>query len=565
MATETQIQEYIQAVLYLLNQQINLTPPTSFALQVKNCRDIVNNDITGIISTIIEFIEDSLAEIKFSIETDNPKLTEIFNRWLSSINKNHSSYVPSGFTALIRQYTKEKFISGFPIVKYNFDSFNTLRLPMEIKLLDPTNIESKGKNENFKFDYRIGDVKLNKNVFLRKDGLWYEDYPTPFLIRKGVWANYQLKKKIKEETATVLKEIIWYLFLFKRGDPNNPRYKTPDFSKIGKDLKTVLQDAKNSTKYQKVPAYVGDLNTQAEHILPDLTKLLTTAIYEQIDKDLLAGMGMIDIIQGLSSTRKESILNPKPLMQTAINIILDIENLLYDLLREIIIQNTPIHKKYFAKLTKVRIVRTPIKAFWSLEFKQMVRSFYDRGLISRISALDSVGFDLETELKRKERELKEGLDEIFYPPVIQNVEGKGIDINDLEDIEDLSPDKKSIEKQNYNQSAKTLEKAPYKKISDLPDNMTTQLQHIFMIVVNNALQEGDSDAVAFKKAWGVIRKIAKKNKNGKWIKKSKKQLAKASVGNDLGKIFEEVAKIKQLEIAEKKSKLIDLFLKENKE
>ncbi len=95
--------------------------------------------------------------------------------------------------------------------------------------------------------------------------------------------------------------------------------------------------------------------------------------------------------------------------------------------------------------------------------------------------------------------------------------------------------------------------------------MTTQLQHIFMIVVNNALQEGDSDAVAFKKAWGVIRKIAKKNKNGKWIKKSKKQLVKASAGNDLGKIFEEAAKIKQLEIAEKKSKLIDLFLKENKE
>lgn len=69
--------------------------------------------------------------------------------------------------------------------------------------------------------------------------------------------------------------------------------------------------------------------------------------------------------------------------------------------------------------------------------------------------------------------------------------------------------------------------APYSKPSQLPDsvkkNMTTELQRVFMSIVNNALKNGDSEEVAFKKAWSVISKIAHKNSKGKWVRNKKQQ------------------------------------------
>jgi cation transport regulator len=61
---------------------------------------------------------------------------------------------------------------------------------------------------------------------------------------------------------------------------------------------------------------------------------------------------------------------------------------------------------------------------------------------------------------------------------------------------------------------------PYSKISELPDRvktLPTAAQKQFLKVVNSALDSGDSEERAFKKAWGVIKKNYKKE-GGKWVK-----------------------------------------------
>lgn len=964
--SQEQVELYVQAVYYLLNQNLSLTPPSGFSNQVRECRNIVDNDVSGLITTIIDFVGDAVGEIKWRIETDNENITKTFNKWLSSVNQNKNKYMPSGFRAFCKQYVRESFISSFIITKYKFGAFSNLRLPINLWIIDPYYVKSEGENNNLEFKYTIEDEEI-KNAFIRKEGAWYEDYPVPFLIKRGVWANYTIKKRLKDKSADVLKQLLWYLFLFKRGNPAVTGYKAPDFDTIGDNLKSVLQDAKDSTKHQSTPAYVGDKETYAEHILPDLTKVFTTGIYEQLDKDILAGMGLVDIVQSIGSsidenefvlvkinkkiiqvrvkdlkfliknkklevptfekgkciwknasiwshpykgkmyniisddgqyrvkttgnhslmiwdkeksdivkkradelkigdnililknfniknnkyqnlfyinsfgsnqnykkrkkisvkldedfayflgwwiaegscskyaihlsvgtdlneaekvlkigekifkkkgylypiknknlkyrtlyevrfnskgisdlfkevgntgalnkkvpqeifnspkpvqeaflrgllegdgyfykkrktwelttaseelaydvvtlgrmlnkiphinvrnrkiflkkgltnrkyyliyfakkegllssllpklkifrngyienikeynnklsllpkdwlikkinkinvynyngevydlevkdnetfvagtnilvhnTRREAILNPKPLVQKTTDIVLNIEALLYDIIKEIIIQNAKIHRKTIQELKKVRIIRTPLKAFWTQDFKEFVKSLYDRGLISYATVLESNGFDLETEVKRREKEAKDGLETILYPPVTFNREGAGIDIkddidgiDDIEKEEETTEDKKGIEKRNYLLS-KFLETAPYKKIEDLPDrvknNMSKTLQETFLIVVNKALIKYKDDTKAFKTAWSVIKKIAKKGKNGKWIKKSKQTLDKSNIDDTytVNDLFEEIMDVKKLEIANKKAKLIDHFLEENKE
>ena len=72
---------------------------------------------------------------------------------------------------------------------------------------------------------------------------------------------------------------------------------------------------------------------------------------------------------------------------------------------------------------------------------------------------------------------------------------------------------------------KDLVKAPYNKITDLPPsirkNLSPGLQRTFMSVFNRALRQYKDETKAFKTAWSVIKKIAKKDKNGKWVRKAR--------------------------------------------
>jgi len=536
MSVANQAQLYLQALLYYMNKNVTLTPPSSFEGKVQACQGMLNHDVTGLVSTIVDFAVDAVSEVKFTIETDNDKLTDILNGWLSSINVELKKYVATGFNSIVKDYVRESFTSGLMLTKYEMDEFDTLKLPMKLWVANSAKITSKNDDiKDLDFEYLLENEEIDGDFFLRKDCKMTQALPTPFLIKRGVWANYQLKKTIKENSNDILKELIWYLFIFKQGDPAKTKYKQPDYENIAGKLKKTIEEAKESTAERKTPSYVGDLDTQAEHILPDLQKIFTTVIYEEIDRDILAGLGLIDIVQGISSTRKESVLNPKPLVQKITSIIIDIEKLLLDLIREIVAQNRDIHPKYFSQLKNVRIVRTPLKAFWTQEFKDMIRSLYDRGLLSYKTTLESVDFDLETELKRKEKELSNGNAIIFYPPVIRNMEGEGdetpfeIKQQDLVDDEEVDDDKKGIEKENYYMSTK-LEQAPYQKPAQLPPNIRKALSpavarlfiKTFNAVYKTYIEDYDKDlaeTIARKTAWSAVKSKARKNKKGIWTLK----------------------------------------------
>lgn len=595
MALDDATKNFIQAYHWLSTTwDVNTDPPTDYNERVEECKKILDTDQSGLITTTIEFILNAISEVHFKIETDNDELTKILNQWLKTINLDLRKQIPTGFNNFQREFSREFITSSMPVVRYNLGTVKGLLLPTKLWVLDSENVTVKEdkKGQLGSFDYSINDKPIRGEYLVRKDGRWYDKYPVPFLIRRGVYNNYILKKKLKQESFKILKKIVWALFMLKKGDPQNPDlvYTQTDLDNILTNLQTLLQDNKDSEYPEKIPAYATSYDTQIEQFLPDLTKVFNESLYKQIDRDILAGLGLVEIMEGVSTTRREAILNPKPLVQYTVDIIIEIEKLIYDLLFEIIVLNKKQHKKYFSDLNSIRVIATPLKAFWTEEFKLYVRSFYDRGLISSQTSLESIGFDFQTELKRREKELRNGVDIILYPPIIQNLERDETALEflrqqEIDKEENITEDKESIEKENFT-ADKELEGAPYQTIKELPKNvknsMSVELQRIWMRVFNNAWKTyktyDDSlrETISIKTAWKVIRQIARKNKEGLWVRKKtrkggklqKVRLNRKNIERALDQTEKELIKeaidVQQLEISDKKLELLNHLLKKTK-
>ncbi|GAG68711.1 unnamed protein product, partial [marine sediment metagenome] len=107
-------------------------------------------------------------------------------------------------------------------------------------------------------------------------------------------------------------------------------------------------------------------------------------------------------------------------------------------------------------------------------------------------------------------------------------------------------------------------------------NLSPGLQRVFLRVFNQAYQTYKNDSRAFRIAWGVIKKIARQNKQGKWVRKAKAKITKAIIEKVLEKEQEEIfaeeekkvvgkaLKMKKLEVVKKQAELLDKLLGKNK-
>ena len=259
------------------------------------------------------------------------------------------------------------------------------------------------------------------------------------------------------------------------------------------------------------------------------------------------------------------------------------------------------HPKYAS--LKWKITSKPVTDFLTVEFLELMRGLSDRGLISNKTMSDLIGRDYELEKINRDKELENGDDILMYPKPIQNQEDKGIDLReDYTELEEQgkitcecpkcgnkiplpegkhckdircekcntpmrrlnrpgkgkeernkdNPDKKvlddrkpgSPEAQNFNQAKEMkLTGAPYTSVKELPSgiakNMNIGLQRTFMRVFNKAYKKYKSDEKAFKIAWSVIKKIAKKNDKGKWVRKKGMKLSKSKFEEAKEEVIEE--------------------------
>jgi len=587
-------------ILDLLNllQGSLITIPTDYRSQVIQVKNLMKNDESGLINSLLDFGISSAADVSFSVESNNEVLDSVFNNWLGDINSSLLGRIPIGIEALAKEYYRERWKgSSFLLLRTIWENVDGLKLPVKMWFVDGEDIDVE---DNSKYvilgneKYSLITDKLNEEylslpfnsrekIFVQKPyTAWGTLYPTPFLIQRGLYKNAMFLQTLMSKGEQVVAKALEYLMVVKKGTEALARENRSEFIYGDEDLKAVKKQlgllAEERGTTNGVPSYITNFDTDIEHIIPEYERILKPSLYSPIEKRILAGMGMLEIVD-IGSSRRESVFNPKPYIGELNSAANDFGTLIRDILLAIIIENKNTHPKYFSSKNSIQIRRSPIKAFMSEEYKTLLRSLYDRGTLSKQTFVELVGeINYKEERDRRIKETKLGDTKTFYPPVIQNLEQHpdDVDNNDNIDDEDLPEDKKGLESRNYNNAIKDkeLEKAPYNKLSDLPSNvldvMSKSLANIWMKVFNDAYSEGED--YARKVAWSVIKKIATKNSDGKWIKKKSKGSIEDLVTSAVKDLeyndttLDDVYKMKKIEFLDKKQELLSkLFSKENNE
>ncbi|GEM_PF-2076805 len=544
---------------HLINQlntfSVDIKVSNKYHEQMKQVNDLLNNDRTAIISPIMDFMIRA-ANVPIDFDATKTGMVELLNYWKENVNKDVNIDIPWGLRSVSEQYYRERWTSSFIVLRMIWEKYNGYLLPMKMWFLDGANVYATNKENRLDtVKYYIRKISENNlldntdttSVLIRKPyNQQYKLYPMPYLVKRGALDHALRKIKVIEHQNKMLVTSFPYQLLLKLGSPELTSKNIVPQPQDFKDIATKYED---ESKKDKSSAVVGayPYHFKIEELIPDFGKILDEKITKPIDQALLSAMGMIEL-KGFSSTREEAILNPKVLVEEVEDAVLDYKDLLQTVVKMIQEKNS---SKYNVN-DKAIVQPGVIKAFLTKDDKALIRSWYDRGLVGDKSGLENTtGLLFERQVKERDRERKEKLDLRMFPRVVQNLDNGQNDTSNnttpddkkkntpevvnyknatqiQEDVDKANQAMDELEDDLITELGEVIEKelgeyleAPYSKTSELPDsvknNMGNRLQKIFMQVVNNALKNGDSEEIAFKKAWATISKIAHQNKSGKWV------------------------------------------------
>lgn len=600
---------FVNFVMSLLLKKIVV--PSNYHDRVSCVKEMLDDDVSGLVDSLTDFAVAS-ACVDYEIQTDNEVLNEKLNDWLNNINSGYKGQIPRGIKALAEEYFKERWkSSSFPILKITeWKNINGLNFPTKMCFVDGESVYAQDKNKKnslqtlLSYDYYLGSTKntedrLDKGVIITKPyGRWFEKYPNPFLVKRGVYHNWKIIQSIKKKETEILEQIIPYILLVKKGAPElmqsgiKKGYTEEELNSVIENLQELVDKLKSTNTSSestiKTPIRATNFDEEIQHLIADLTNIFKVELFAEAEKNILTGLGFIDIAEAVSTSRRESILNPKVFIEEVRK---GVEDFKKHILRELVAQIIENNKKNIKTINRsFYISSSPVKAFMTDEFKNHLRLLWERGQLSNKTYCEMVGeVEFENEVRLRTKELHDGTEVLMYPHFTRNqeqyVSAEETERKGEEKVDDKNgkpiPDDKQSQKEDYDVGAVNLEGAPYSSIKDLPSAvrkvLPIGLQRTFMNVFNNAYKKYDNDTMAFRVAWSVIKQIATKGKNGQWQRKKVKSggkersatLTKAMIEEAMEKeenrVIDEVTTADELEIATGKKKLLKHLLERMKE
>jgi len=571
---------YVRAMSEMMinMSQDSIKIPKKYKDQVLSIKETLKNDVSGLVNSLLDFAM-KCGLVEYSVETDNKQLTDLFNAWLSNINSDLRGQIPTGISALVKEYLRERWKgSSFLILRSKWEQRDGFIVPTKMWFVNGEDIviDDKGK-ETFAIGQEKYGLQVAKNkqipipsgkdeyLFVQKPyESWGTAYPTPYLIRRGLYKNMRLLEMLSSKGEYVMSKALEYLLLMKKGTENLALANQADFIYSTEDLKAIktqMEELLGKRQYTPgVPTYATNFDTEIEHLIPEYTRVLKQELFTPIERRILAGLGLVDVLQGVASTRKESSLNPKPFITEVESGIDDFKMMLNDILETIIKLNKAKHPKYIGHINKIH--STPMSQFISDEIRSQFRSMYDRGVISKQTYVEVVGdVDFVIEVNRRKQETDE-IKKVMYPPVVQNQEaspddptGKPPENKDTKD--DVPDDKTGIEKKNFKTTASDMETSDLKGVpKDIKDKYPESAQVIWLDVFNKTSHKGKEYAT--KVALSVVKKLYKKD-GDEWVlkKKTKSNGSMLDINKaTMDDIIQEVLKFKEIEIKNNQLKLL---------
>jgi len=266
-------------------------------------------------------------------------------------------------------------------------------------------------------------VSVDHSIYVRALGTRsYENYPIPFLFHRGTAQLVKVKEALRKSDYRTAIGIINDILMVKKG--------SDELTKLGitygeKEM-TALRDLLR-TQLSTNQAFLTTYDTDMKHVQPDTASLLSRDKYFEVDKDILASLGLINI--RIEGERRESELNYKGFMLETQSIMKEFKDIMEkDLYIEFIKRNQASHPELFTEFSRLLYIYKPINIWITDEGKRLIKNWYNSGLISKRHALETTS-DLDYDVEKIERgvETSAGDDEKMYPPIIQNQEEKGLD------------------------------------------------------------------------------------------------------------------------------------------
>lgn len=433
--------------LFSVFQVKPISEPQKYRDKVLSVKEVLKHDISGLVNTTIDFGMAAVSGVNYQVSTTDAELTKLLNSWLSNINEGLRGHVPTGVGPLAKEYCRERWKgSSQLLLRAMWETIDGNQLPSTMFFVDGEDIVCKNAEDptitlgDEKYAIRVSndekdDISIPRNkqesIFLQMP---YEAWGTretiPYLIRRGLWHNLLFMQLLSEKGEFVVARALEYLFLIKKGTENlylngNISYSRDDLEKVSKDFQELL--AKKKYEIPVVngmpsgsPTYATQFDTSMEHLIPEYNKIISQELFEVMERRLLAGLGLVDLLDTNGSTGgKKQKINAGPFMSEVRQAVTDFKCLLHDIMKEIAIKNNK--KKW--KDVKINITASPIADFVSEDGKTLLRSLYDRGLLSRQTIVTILGeTDFENEVARLKDEKKKGIVDVMFPPVITNID-----------------------------------------------------------------------------------------------------------------------------------------------
>jgi len=518
--------------------------PSNYRKQVIAAKKVFDNDISGLAGTVVDFMIKSACQ-QFKVESSNEKLNNILNEWANTINVDYSTYIPVGIKELAKQYFTERWKGSSNILlRCMWGKQNGMEVPVQMAFIAGEDIViERDKDEPYTIDNVTYSIKINskknkklpatkdETIYIRKPfESWNTDEPVPYIIKRGVYFNIEFMRLTLDRTGFIVKKAMKYIMHVIQGSENMETQGIDTYSQDDLDAtKNKIKELEAESNYQSgVPVYASNWDTTLKHMIPDYELALKQSLFTAVTQRILNGLGLMEIER---SSRKEDMLNPKPMIAEIENGVKDFASLLEDVLLDVKNRNTKSHPKYFKNNT-IKVWFSPYrKDFLTKELMDHLRSAYDRGELSKETYASIFDINWNIEIDRRTRELENDIEVLMYPHVTQKIDVQ----ENPSDIETTNDDKKGPEKKNFTsfvnaidlrkqvaKEKREFEEAPYKTTEDLPITVKTlpkEGQNLWLRTFNDVYKKYKDEDRARKVAWFVVKKKFKKNKDDKWIKK----------------------------------------------
>jgi hypothetical protein len=545
--------------LNYLYQTGEISVPENYHERCGKVEEMLDNDISGMVNSLLDYAVNSSSEANYRVECSEPTLQKLLNLWLDQINLEIKG-IPTGLQALSTEYFRERWEgSSFCILrikdwqKITADNI-TIEVPTTMWFVNGGSIYvTRPKDKNYQLGsdkyyldkeakVEIPENKKEKIIIQKPYDRWFDQYSTPYLIRKGVYKNWLAMKTLQDKSDEVIAKILPYLFLISKGTENMFIQGEVDYS--DEELKTLTDNFKDQLEKYKgqrggTPLNAVPFDQKYEHLIPDLRNILTEELYRQGVRAMLAGLGFIDMLE-ITPSRQEDRLNPKPFLAEVNNGVAGFKAMLLETIYLIIDRNKASHRKLFSDSGKIIVINSPLKINTE-KILDAIRSGFDRGTLSLQSYTETLGFDYPTEKELRSKELENGDEDLMYPHMIQNTE-KDPNTN-VQPSKPQNPKNENQNKLKNTPETKTktaevinepidpnlevinpneLEMAPYDK-SNPPaflKKYPAGAIDVFITVFNESYPKGED--YAFPVAWTALKRWMKKHgyhKEGeKWVK-----------------------------------------------